>query len=379
MSRKRKFPASWTILYDEDDDGTVLAKVPVSDMFLDTNHGYVYLGGRVVPQGDEGPGFQRNAYDESRSAWADKNITEFGKTETEPGVNKFSTADARPIEGAYIESGVNKGLISILDGGLTTKLHHDNNHEFAVLRIHLGLTRAQQAEKFHHFDADRLRLRNWQLFVALVIAQDEEALAIRKEILPYHVDGKGPGTLQNTGSLFQVHRNAPGVLSRTCKSYALTPEWGGYSTKGWDGGKLDPILFLGLAVVHSLVRPSSDVTVREMMTKYRYTPKDAKGKPALKGQAAVLAATADAQALRRKAKFTSAEKVLQCANFLGEGLGLTDAQIRKAPLFLVLEGRGGINARTAKRPGRQTQATKVKKEKAPKFQVRTVSDDNHVA
>jgi hypothetical protein len=321
------------------DANTSVQMVPLDQMYVDAAGSYIFLGGREVMHGAEGRGYQRNPYDESRMKWFETHVFH---GEDSALKNEFSTDRARPIEGCLIEDGPYKGMIEITDGAGTWMCHEHEGKTSALVRVHRGYTtRERRADQFHRFDTDRLRLRNWQLFHAQLIAGHPTTVEIANEIEPLYVSGKGEGAVQNVGSLYAIHEYAaPRVLSKTAKAFANTEGWG-LTSGGALSRRIDAINFLSVALVYD--GGGTDADVRGTMAKYTY--KVPNGGSRLKGSKALSEAIHTASATSGM-KFTSAQKALLGANILAKKIGLR-GDISESDLFLALQRRSGTTARTS--------------------------------
>lgn len=303
-------------------------EIPITDLVVDAKDGMVSFDGSgivhdpdhekyedhvvvnftMTPHGKDGDGYQRHPGEATRQNWFDENVLY-----SDDG---FDEHVARIIEVALLTSGPFKGKYAIIDGGGTWMIRIKEGYKSVVCRVHTGLSRERQAGLFAKLDSERLRLRNWQIFLAKHKAKDPEAVSIVNAIEPLYVDGKGKGALQNVGSLMRLHEfrgdaYGPRLLSRVCKTVANAPRWGGYKGSGeWTGVKnISPLPFLGVALLMDAITSKDDMVVRKAIATYEYRTKG----DTLRGHQAIVKKLKDNQHGRR-----SAARALLAAEYLGK-------------------------------------------------------------
>lgn len=345
-------------------DNIYMQDIPITDIVVDAKEGMVSFEGEanitinkdhekyhdcvvvnftLTPHGKAGDGYQRHPGEPARQTWFDEKVLY-----SDDG---FDDHVARVIEVALITSGPFAGKYAAMDGGGTWMLRIKNGEKKVMCRVHLGLSRDRQADLFAKFDSLRLRLRNWQIFLAKLRARDPEAQSIAAAIEPMHVDGKGRGALQNVGSLMRIHAfkgasYGPRLLSRVCKIVANAERWGGYKGTGeWTGvGNISPLPFLGVTLLADALTSKDDLMIRKAITTFEYRTK---GKT-LRGHQAMVAKLKDNQKGRRSAAraLLAAEYLAKnFASIMGYSSPETDAlvnRINTGDLYAKLHSEGSV-------------------------------------
>lgn len=289
--------------------------IDIVKLFVDAVHEEIACG-NIRRDHKSGQGYQRDPY--IRQKWITQRAA------------KFDNMLLRPLEVSKRDD----RRYAIIDGGGRWLMAQKVKRHAVDCRVHVGLTREQEAELFYKFDREIYRLRSVDVYLAALAAGHPVVTDIHAAISPpYRVStNRGASNFDGVGALYDIFfaKGAP-LIRRTAIVVANT--WGGLQRDGsFTGSRVTGSQFGAVALVLDTC-PKIEPALRQVLSGARMSPAKltAKVEERLKG--------AKATTIERLALM--AAFIAKAANGASEGVRVDVNELRTSDLLEAFARREG--------------------------------------